>query len=214
MGRGRSKVGGNTTSSSIQLNGDKEILDFELDEYSAWKNTLTSSELNAVQNYGLDSTRLNGYLRGNNDAPTNMDVEGTISALDSAISHPLSSSLTVYRGVGTDYLGLDLSNEQAVKSLIGKTIHDPAYMSTAISPDVGTTYSRGTVLKINAPKGKKTMSTDIAESTKSELYEYLVDGDIGNTEIVFKRNTGLKITGYSKVSRNGKKYIQIEASMI
>lgn len=213
--KGASSGKGSGSGGARAFSGDEDILEYEINEFSDWKANLTDEQLKAAQEYALDSTRLNGYLRGDNEAPRNMDVDAVTEALDGAISHPLSTPMTLYRGVGTDYLGLDLSNEDAVKGLVGKTIRDPAYMSTAISRDVGETYSRGAMFKVSVPKGKKVMSPDIAESTTKQLRSYLADGDIGNTELVFKRNSGLKITGYKKrTTSSGRTMFEIEAKMV
>lgn len=211
----RGGASGKSSGGARAFSNDEEILDYEINEFLDWKSQLTEEQLKAAQEYALDSTGLNDYLRGNREAPRGMDVDEMTKALDGAISHSLSTSMTVYRGVGTDYLGLDLSNEKAVKGLVGKTIKDPAYMSTAISRNVGEVYSRGVMLKVSVPKGKKVMSPDIAESSVKQLRGFLADGDIGNTELVFKRNSSLKITGYKKrTTSSGRTMFEIEAKMM
>lgn len=197
------------------FSSDGEIVDYEYNEFQSWRDGLTPAQLQAAQEYALDSTLLNAYIRGDGPAPRGLaDPDARIADLDAAISHPLSTDLTVYRGVGRNYLGLDLSSEDAIQRLVGRTIRDPAFMSTAISQEVGETYARGVVLRIAAPRGTRAMSPDVAENTRAQTNAYLADGDAGNTEVVFGRNTGLRITGYTtRTGHDGRRYIEIQAQM-
>lgn len=205
---------GSPTTSTRTISSDSEAVDFEISEFQKWRDGLSPAELRAAQEYALDSTLLNAYIRGDGPAPRGMDADQRIAELDSAISHPLSTGLTVYRGVGTNYLGKDLSSEDAIKALVGQTIRDKAFMSTALTQEVGETYGRGVVFKISVPKGTKAMNPDIAENSAAQLRSYLADGDAGNTELVFSRNSGLKITGYKRrTGRDGKSYWEIQAQM-
>ena len=211
-GSGFRAGGSNPTTRTI--GSDSEAVDFEISEFQKWRDGLSPAELQAAQEYALDSTLLNAYIRGDGPAPRGMDADQRIADLDAAISHPLSTGLTVFRGVGTNYLGMDLSNEDAIKALVGKTVRDKAFMSTALTQEVGETYGRGVVFKISVPKGTKAMNPDIAENSAAQLRDYLADGDAGNTELVFRRNTGLKITGYTRrTGHDGRQYWEIQAQM-
>lgn len=208
-------TGGNPIVTARDIDNGAEAVDFEIDEFQSWRDSLNPAELRAAQEYALDSTRLNAYIRGDGPPPPGINAAQRMRELDAAISHPLSTGLTVYRGVGADYLGLNLTSESAIKALVGKTIRDSAYLSTAMTREVGETYARGVVFKISVPKGTKAMSPDIAENSAAQLRSYLADGDAGNTELVFRRNTGMKITGYTKRrDRDGRAYYEIQASMI
>lgn len=211
---GRGGRSGFRDTATREIGTSAEAVDYEISEFERWRDSLSPAELQAAQEYALDSTRLNAYIRGDGPPPPGVDPDQRIAELDAAISHPLSTGLTVYRGVGTDYLGLDLTSESAIKALVGKTIRDKAFMSTAITREVGETYGRGVVFKISAPRGTKVMSPDIAENSAAQLRDYLADGDAGNTELVFRRNTGLRITGYTRrTGHDGRAYWEIQAQM-
>ena len=205
---------GSAPTAPRTISSGSEAVDFEISEFQKWRDGLSPAELRAAQEYALDSTLLNAYILGDGPVPRGLDADQRIAELDSAISHPLSTELTVFRGVGTNYLGKDLSSEDAIKALVGQTIRDKAYMSTALTQEVGETYARGVVFRIQVPKGTKAMNPDIAENSAAQLRSYLADGDAGNTELVFGRNTGLKITGYTRrTGRDGKQYWEIQAQM-
>lgn len=214
-------MGGRGASSGMgatrEFSSDADMVEYGIGNYSKWKDSLSSSELDALNRYVGDSSTINDYLRGEGKGST--ALVNQVRDIDSALNKAsLPNNLTVYRGVGAGYLGMDLSSESSVKALVGKTFKDSGYMSTSLSRNVSETYGAGrkggAVLKINAPKGSHGAYTDFVESSAAKLREYAADGDAGNIEYTFKRGSSLKITGYTKrTSSRGKQYFEIQAEL-
>lgn len=197
-------MGGSGSSSGIgaprRFSSDSDMVEFGIESYSRWKDGLTSKELSALNDYVSDSSAINDYLR---DGTGPAALANQVKSIDSALNKAsLPENLTVYRGVGDGYLGMDFSSESSVRAMVGKTFTDKGYMSTSLSREVSEIYGGnrrgGAVLKINAKKGSHGAYTDFVESSARQLREYAADGDTGNIEYTFKRGSSIKITGFNR----------------
>lgn len=165
--------------------------------------------------YSYTSGPINDFLRDGKSADSKA-MQRKVAEMDSAISkNSLSEDVEVFRGVGTNYLGLDLSSEDAIKKVIGKTVSDPAFLSTTISENVAQIYSRGVVLKMTARKNENVgfMDTVYNGGRVSDILQASKDGD-SNHELMFGRNKKLKFKNYmKKKDSSGKEYFEISVSM-
>lgn len=190
----------------------KDMTNFEIDNSIDWYNSLPESEKDALYNYSFISAPVNDFLRGDDS----IDQSEQVAEIDKAISrNELKQSVEIYRGVGTDYLGLDLSSEESIRSLIGETITDPAFLSTTLSEKVAQTYSRGIVLKIDAEEGENVAFIDTVYNQGSEeKMMSMSDSGDSNHELLFGRNMGLTFYDYEKKEdQYGNSYYEIMATM-
>lgn len=200
-----------------EFDDDMSAVKYSIKEWSEWRESLSSDEEKALNDYGSTSNYINGNLRGKTDAVYQSDkVKNQIEKIDSAISRgTVGDDIVTYRGVGKDYLGLDLSSEEKVKKVIGTRIEAPEFLSTSLSNTVAEDYGRGAVLEIKVPKGTHAAYVDFVRDTADELIEFAEDGDPGNIEYLLERGGTLRITGY-KLDTNGKgkKYIRVFAEYL
>lgn len=215
-----SKVASEDTTVYTKFDGGVESVRYSIQQYSSWVESLTSRERDALNKYGYTSNNVARYLRRGPDSIPEYTVKDTadqIKGIDSAMKKAtIKDPITVYRGVGKDYLGVDWTNEQSIKSRIGGMITDDSFMSTSLSEEVATVYKRtgGPVFEIDVPSGTRGAYIDSVVSTPEELIEYAEEGDPGNIEYLLDRGYSLCITGYTKkVDQYGKEYFYIKAKL-
>lgn len=137
---------------------DKKFLD---DHYGAWKNNLSPAQDKAMRFYQSPGFALmNGQLRGLDRKDIKADVSFNDADLErarkaskdlhSAIrkAPPLPEPMTVYRGFSADQFG-DLTP--------GQVLQDKGFVSTSLTPDVGSVgkASKPATAEITLPKGTK-----------------------------------------------------------
>lgn len=215
-----SKVASEDTTVYTKFDGGVESVRYSIQQYSSWVESLTSRERDALNKYGYTSNNVARYLRRGPDSIPEYTVKDTadqIKGIDSAMKKAtIKDSITVYRGVGKDYLGVDWTDEQSIKSRIGGMITDDSFMSTSLSEEVATVYKRtgGPVFEIDVPSGTRGAYIDSVVSTPEELIEFAEEGDPGNIEYLLDRGYSLCITGYTKkVDQYGKEYFYIKAKL-
>lgn len=193
---------------------DMQAVKYSIDNWSSWYNGLSENEKQSLSEYGYGSNYINGNLRGKKGSVfENSKVENQIRNIDSAISKgTIPDNIIAYRGIGKNYLGVDLSNEDAVKRAIGSTITDPGYLSTSIRSHVAEDYSRGTILEIKVPKGMHAAYVDMTTNTVNELIEFTEEGDPGNIEYLLERGGSLHLTDYDWFTDDrGRKHLRVFA---
>lgn len=215
-----SKVASEDTTVYTKFDGGVESVRYSIQQYSSWVESLTSRERDALNKYGYTSNNVARYLRRGPDSIPEYTVKDTadqIKGIDSAMKKAtIKDPITVYRGVGKDYLGVDWTDEQSIKSRIGGMITDDSFMSTSLSEEVATVYKRtgGPVFEIDVPSGTRGAYIDSVVSTPEELIEFAEEGDPGNIEYLLDRGYSLCITGYTKkVDQYGKEYFYIKAKL-
>lgn len=215
-----SKIASEDTTVYTKFDGGVESVRYSIQQYSSWVESLTSRERDALNKYGYTSNNVARYLRRGPDSIPEYTVKDTadqIKGIDSAMKKAtIKDPITVYRGVGKDYLGVDWTDEQSIKSRIGGMITDDSFMSTSLSEEVATVYKRtgGPVFEIDVPSGTRGAYIDSVVSTPEELIEFAEEGDPGNIEYLLDRGYSLCITGYTKkVDQYGKEYFYIKAKL-
>lgn len=215
-----SKVASEDATVYTKFDGGVESVRYSIQQYSSWVESLTSRERDALNKYGYTSNNVARYLRRGPDSIPEYTVKDTadqIKGIDSAMKKAtIKDPITVYRGVGKDYLGVDWTDEQSIKSRIGGMITDDSFMSTSLSEEVATVYKRtgGPVFEIDVPSGTRGAYIDSVVSTPEELIEFAEEGDPGNIEYLLDRGYSLCITGYTKkVDQYGKEYFYIKAKL-
>lgn len=196
---------------------DMSAVKYSIDKWSNWRESLSTGEVEALREYGSSSNYINGNLRGKTDAVYRSEkVKKQIKNIDSAISRGvIDDDIVTYRGVGKNYLGLDLSSEEKIKQAIGTRIQDPGYLSTSLSNTVAEDYGRGAVFEIKVPKGTHAAYVDFTRDSADELIEFAEDGDPGNIEYLLERGGTLHITGYKiDTDGEGKRIIRVFAEYL
>ena len=202
----------------------RETVDYGVDQSKEWRKTLTKDEIEAMERYANYSYDINGYAReGDNyflassskfatSPEKQVEIKRQFKAMESAINKStFKDDVVLYRGTNAKALNLNLANldEQTLKSMIGSTISDNAYLSTTGLRDVAETYSGEVILKINVPKGTKGIFIDNIKDISG-----YIDEDF-NLEFVLQRNQTMKITGYRKVvGKYGNTYFEVSVDAI
>ena len=177
MGRGASKAGGGSASGGGLSKGEK---------------------LEMAEHYiGPEGFEMNKYARG-------LDVDDFYGSKEEIAEwtkkftkvmdeQSLGKATKVYRGASFDTVSESLGmtpdqikkaamTQSGKKDIVGKTITEKGFMSTAKNMSTASSYSSGVVMTIKLPKGAK------AVSQKSLT-------PMGEDEITVQRNSKLKITG-------------------
>ncbi|MDR4928001.1 ADP-ribosyltransferase [Peribacillus simplex] len=127
--------------------------------YTNWLKSLTESERKAIIKYtGIDYQYINNFLRGIDDSLHGLDMQ-VIDDIKSGLSKAsVPHDMQVYRG--TDFrpfegiFSINKYGEIDVESLIGKTIKDEGFISTAIVKESSFDYKE-VLWTINIPQGAK-----------------------------------------------------------
>ena len=156
-----------------------------------WRNNLSEAEKEALLAYSnWDYTEINGYLRGVNDDPLQSSLKH-IEGIDSALAKArVDRNLQAYRGMLSPriYNGFI---EETIK--VGDIYRDPGYMSTSLDFQrakdfVNTSEENRVLFRIMVPK----------DSRAALLADAEVTADPGELELLFPKNSRLKINGIRK----------------
>lgn len=117
---------------------------------------------------------INNYLRGLEELdPASEAVLEILKAILKRAELP--ETMTLYRGMHRSALNQLLQSYPNVQELVGKTIAEPAFMSTSSDPGVARHFSQdGVVLVIEAPRGARAIDIS-ALSEYDDESEYLFD---------------------------------------
>jgi hypothetical protein len=152
---------------------------------------LNQEELSAIESYADTGFKaMNNALRGK-EAMT-PEIQSKINGMDSAMAkQPLTKNTTVYRGIKSQkFLGGEVSDP---KSLIGKTITDPGFMSTSANSQTAASFSigkGGVLLQIAVNAGTAALNIRDHVFTDQAFEEH---------EVLIHRNSKMKITRAEKV---------------
>ncbi|MBC6310983.1 ADP-ribosyltransferase [Listeria sp. FSL L7-1582] len=125
--------------------------------FSEWLDSLSSAEKSAIQQYtGSDYRKINSYLRGISDSLDDIEpsvIDNIKSGLGkSSVPHDVQ----VYRGTDMrpfeDIIEIGKDGSFNYDSLIGKTIKDDGFVSTAIVQESSFDFF-DVAWEINVPKG-------------------------------------------------------------
>lgn len=190
-------------------------------KYKEWQESLTSKEINAIQQYTLSSKGINSYLRStegelkNNMFTTREDK--IIKTIDGVLKKTKTSEpMMVYRRVTEVALGAyfeDVSlydeedgNEinrnafsEISKKIKGKIKTTYGYLSSSLSKDPSAEYSKLPILmKIKLPEGTHAAYLGVLSEAPEE------------NEMLVARGFTYKIEDTSIVTVNGREYMEIE----
>lgn len=130
----------------------------------------------AVRSYTGDTyyRNINNYLRGIEELDDSS--AGVLNTLRSILKRAeLPERMTLYRGVHRAALSKLLQSYPNVQELVGKTIEEPAFMSTSSELGVAQHFAQeGVILVIQAPKGARAIDIS-ALSEYDDESEYLFD---------------------------------------
>ncbi|WHY57168.1 ADP-ribosyltransferase [Peribacillus simplex] len=127
--------------------------------YANWLKSLTESERKAIIKYtGIDYQYINNYLRGIDDSLHGINMQ-VIDDIKSGLSKAtVPHNMQVYRGTDfrpfEDIFSINKYGNIDVESLIGKTIKDEGFISTAIVKESSFDYKE-VLWTINIPQGAK-----------------------------------------------------------
>lgn len=182
-----------------------------INHYQNWINSTPKNNLSKIENYCGQSSvydQINGILRGNlydddfNDDPKALtDIHNTIKEMDAmlALTPPLKSDATVYRGVYGDF----------VKKLRpGNIVSDSGFVSTAYAIGSAEQALSGAeddeltaMIHINVPKGTRALPG-------SEMLKKLQpDNYMEEYELVLPRGSKFKVISRTKVSSKNYKVV-------
>lgn len=130
----------------------------------------------AVRSYTGDTyyRNINNYLRGIEELDSSSLV--VLNTLRSILKRAeLPERMTLYRGMHRTALSKLLHSYPNVQELVGKTIEEPAFMSTSSELGVAQHFAQdGVILVIQAPKGARAVDIS-ALSEYDDESEYLFD---------------------------------------
>ncbi|PAK43570.1 ADP-ribosyltransferase [Peribacillus simplex] len=152
-------VRGGASEATPTISNIAEAHEWGNKNYTNWLKSLTESERKAIIKYtGIDYQYINNYLRGIDDSLHGIDMQ-VIDDIKSGLSKAtVPHNMQVYRG--TDFRpfeGIFSINKYGnidVESLIGKTIKDEGFISTAIVKESSFDYKE-VLWTINIPQGAK-----------------------------------------------------------
>lgn len=166
-----------------------EILKIQKDYQEQAGTHWTPAQLSAIKTYTSSSDNINGYLRGEHAGYG--DVAQQAVHLQQAMM-PIQEDVKLNRGTGWEFVPPQYRSYEGMQKLIGKTISDKAFLSTATAGESQGFGSKDVQIQIEAPKG--TMGIYV-EHVTSITTEY---------EVILAAGTKLKVTG---VSKNGYKTV-------
>lgn len=199
---------------TVAFEDTENALNYYVDHGEKWADSLTKEEQEAVRNYGYNhlSAEGNAYLRGETEKYNNAqlaEIKKQVKNIDSAIEKgTIDENLVLYRGVGSDYLGLDFDSPE---KLVGKSFIDGGFLSATGDKEVAEVYGRGVVLEMQVPEGTHAAYVDLVKSTGDELKEnFKEDGDAGNIEYLLERGGNLNFTDFAyDKDEDGKEYLRM-----
>lgn len=165
--------------------------------------SLSVDEAAALSEYKNGNyNKINNHLRKGADADAG--TKATIGQMDSALSRSsLPKEQTLYRGMQSSEVYKAAMDDP--KSLIGKVLEDPGFMSTTSKIDIAAGFNatqgivaggkRGIVFEIAAPKGAKGMAIDfLGKKSKHTQTE---------GEVLFERGSRIKIVSIDRNTWRG-----------
>lgn len=163
------------------------ILGFEASKAAG---ELTAGRKAAIADYtGSGHKAMNWQLRG--IRPETAEVSARIASLDDALDgQRLGEAAKLYRGIGS--LGAKKIAAMGLKK--GSILEDPGFMSTSRNASVARSFaqqsSENIVLEIQASATSRAM--DVSKYS---------DADSGEQEVLFARNSRLKVISWDKKTR-------------
>lgn len=173
----------NAKSTDFKALTHGEILKIQKDYQEQTGTHWTPSQLSAIKTYTSSSDSINGYLRGEH-AGYGDDAQQA-AHLQQAMM-PIQEDVKLSRGTGWEFVPPQYRSYEGMQKLIGKTISDKAFLSTATAGESQGFGSKDVQIQIEAPKG--TMGIYV-EHVTSVTEEY---------EVILAAGTKLKVTGVSK----------------
>ncbi|MGE7187053.1 ADP-ribosyltransferase [Peribacillus sp. NPDC006672] len=152
-------VRGGASEANPKISNITEAHEWGNKNYTNWLKSLNESERKAIIKYtGIDYQYINNFLRGIDDSLHGIDMQ-VIDDIKSGLNKAtVPHNMQVYRG--TDFRpfeGIFSINKYGnidVESLIGKTIKDEGFISTAIVKESSFDYKE-VLWTINIPQGAK-----------------------------------------------------------
>lgn len=112
----------------------------------------TPAQQSALVEYtGSGYLEMNNYLRSGTTPTANSMLQQKVVAVQSAMM-PLQENTKLMRGTGWDQLPAGFQSIDGAKKLLGKTIQEPAFMSTTVA-GMGGGFGGSVKLEIEAPVG-------------------------------------------------------------
>lgn len=159
-----------------------EILELQGKYQQASGTHWTNTQKQAIATYTFNSDSINTYLRTGSGGPT---TKAKAVALQQAMM-PIQDDIRLNRGTGWEFVPPQYRDPEALKQLVGKTISDPAFLSTATAGQSKGFSSKPVRIEIEAPKGTMGIYVEHVTSVSSEY------------EVILAAGTKLKIMGVSK----------------
>jgi hypothetical protein len=199
----------------IDFKSNKELIKRWTDrEFTSQIKSLNKSECDLLKEYTYKGDReLNHYLRYNEVNGNDQKLMEKLDHISNTISNisnrgRLRNNVVVYRCISpkqlTQFTGY--TSGKSLDSLIGKTIHDKAFLSTSASEvaakDFSFTKHSPYVLKIQVPKGTPCIYLGGLSKFDNEF------------EILIDKNQKLRINGHKKENYYIKDIIFIECELI
>lgn len=136
----------------------------------------------ALVSYTSASGSMNNWLRGSSDADP-LTKQSVINAQNGM--RPIQADVLLHRGTGWEAVPSEYRDPESVKKLIGKTISDPAFLSTSTGGSAAF-GSRSVIFEIEAPKG-----------TMGAYVDHISDFP-GEREVLLAAGTKLKLLAVTK----------------
>lgn len=200
---------GTTDLSSMSYNDTKDWMR-ENGNYNEWEDEMFDKSIDeTIHNYtGERYLWINEYLRtGEFNGPKSWyqkeDVEQDIKELDEAVaSFNLKKPVTVYRSSDSNLLGDEKMSYEQMKSMVGKTVSDKAYLSTSTLKELPGEQTVGGMVDyvIDVPAGKGNGAYVARYSENSSEREFLL-----------RRNASYKVADVTK-DTNG--FIAVHLKML
>ncbi len=158
------------------------------------KGTFTEQQTIELQDYAEGNyQQLNSYLRNPSSVSASLgkELEKQAKTIDAAIAKStLTKDVVVYRGLQSPKV---VANAER---LVGITIEAPGFQSTSLSQSVASDFAGfgpgAAVFELTARKGSKALNMEPFKKSK---------GNAGEAEILFPRDSKVKITGFDKTKR-------------
>ncbi|MGN4124587.1 ADP-ribosyltransferase [Lysinibacillus sphaericus] len=139
------------------INNIEEAHQWGSKNYDSWLNSLTESEKNAIRQYtGNDYSKINSYLRGQSRSLDGVDPKVITDIKTGLGKAKVPHDMQAYRGTDLrpfeSIIDISEDGKYYFESLIGKTIKDNGFVSTAIVKESSFDHLNVSWV-INVPKG-------------------------------------------------------------
>lgn len=158
-----------------------EIQQSQEDYFTASGSHWTPDQVEALANYTTGSYHdINSYLRGvdrnGNPVTTTSDLTKTRIKMIQAGMRPLQQDTLLRRGTGWEQFPEGFRSPDQIKKLIGKTVREPAFMSTTVGGEGGGFFDESVLMHIEAPTGTRGAWVNHISHNKSENEVVLAAG--------------------------------------